>query len=671
MSLLGGKQLTGGKAIDTVDALGNVNGQQILATPEQIQALKQHITSYQSPYHDLRQPVRALEQELLTKYTGFLIGNQCLDFGKQDGITEIEESTMANAVERRLNDLLLRDETEGKVTVSRKPIYVSCVSNFTNFLDLFRKTLRSMEVGVPCIILGRSNTSQHSYRWAQLLAQLMNEHGIDPGMLTFLSCSLDDIKDITASCQESTGNLYTTCSRQLAASIKSGYPNTVASTGGPNTLVVATPDTLSNPKVQKAIQTSASIECAGQCTALRHCVVPSSATDDELKSIWRTTKSIDTATSALKQSMFDGVFPKHVGSLEPTDPLQRHETVDAYFQIRDDLPLPGMNEYWRKVAVDFTRLDMIDPASSATHQDRLAAWLNENQPISLAINGPRHKALKLGLSLFDKTGMVVNTIGSSDDASMPPALTCQARPQEAEIFGEFPPRSSLSQYTKFPVVVPSSNPSYDAFYAPDYLLSQQAPEWYSKGTQKLLDAIQSDFVKGYGILLIEYLRDATRVNPKLGFGTSRTATWGLQRPPLGRQTYLRCPTGSTWDDLSAIYLLFYVTNARPQVEVSIDPANDGLISFCMEHRLPYEAESIEEMKQRQEKRKNVFNTVNITAGGGRDGNTCELARMNKFPMVGNFVSLYLPLGHIKSTKPNDSEFMLLARMSKKWLTTLF
>ncbi len=228
-----------------------------------VELLKDHISTYKSNTKDLREPMRRVEQQLLHEYAGVLIGNQCLDFQKQDGVTEIEESIMANAVERTLNDLLLRDETLGKIVVNRKPIYVSCVSNFTNFLDLFRKTLRSLEVGIPCIILGRSNTVQHSYRWTRLLVDLCVKEGVDPGMITYLSCPVEDIQDITQSLQKHTGNLYSTCSRELAATIKAGYPNTVASTGGPNTLVALD----WTNAMQEAIRMSATIESSGQCTS--------------------------------------------------------------------------------------------------------------------------------------------------------------------------------------------------------------------------------------------------------------------------------------------------------------------------------------------------------------------------------------------------------------------
>jgi hypothetical protein len=423
--------------VETTDAFGIGNGSQYFATPEQVQKLKQHITTYKSSSNDLREPLRKIEQLLLSdKYTGFLIGNQCVDFGKQDGITEIEESIMANAVERRLNDMVLRDEQAGKIVVNRQPIYVSCVSNFTNFLDLFRKTIRSMELGIPCVVLSRSNTVQHSYRWTELLSELLKAEGVDPGMLTYLSCSLEDIKDITQSCKDHTGNLYATCSRELAADMMSGYPKTVASTGGPNTLVT----TEWTDKVQKAVQMSASIECAGQCTALRHCVTPSTVEDSQLDSVFANIQEIPNAPYAVENALFDGVYAKHQGSGVPQDGTYTHHSqVDAYYRIGKEPPagLAGdgdLPEYWRKVVVDFSKMDMAGK-DQAANVDKLAKWLIKHQPISLAINGKREEVFELGVQLFDRTGMVVYTIGSTDDDAHPPALTCQARPQEAEVFG--------------------------------------------------------------------------------------------------------------------------------------------------------------------------------------------------------------------------------------------
>jgi hypothetical protein len=418
-----GQQLSGLDTKETINALGEANGMQILASKEQIEQLKTHICSYTSSTTDLREKIRNVEMEFFENRAGMLIGNQCIDFQKQDGVTEIEEAIMANIVERRLNDLLLRDERNGKVIVNRKPMYVSCVSNFTNFLDLSRKTLRSLEVGIPCVILGRTNTSQHCYRWAKLLIDLMIEQGVDPGMVTFLSCTLDDMKHITQSCQEYTGNLYTTCSRELAADIKVDYPNTVASTGGPNTFVALN----MSDKISDAIRTSASIESSGQCTALRHCVVPHSTNDEDLDSILQPIKPISDAQDALRERTFDRVFKNHDGSARPESDSYKHIAAsDVYFKIGVDFPMPSINEYWRRVVVDFTKAD----TTSDEDLSKLASWLNRNQPISLAFNGPQSKVNRLGIKLWEMTGMVVYTIGSSDNDEMPPALTCQARPQE-------------------------------------------------------------------------------------------------------------------------------------------------------------------------------------------------------------------------------------------------
>jgi hypothetical protein len=366
-SLLRGERLVKGApdaTVDTHSALGRVNGRQVWSTPDEITLLQEHITTYQSPYTDLRDVIRQVEEDLFTHFAGFLIGHQCVDFGKQDGVTEIEEAVMANTVERRLNDLLLRDEGDGVLTVNRQPIYVACVSNFTNFLDLSRKTLRSLEVGIPVVLLGRSQTSQHVFRWTELLLELAaTKGGMDPGMLTYLSCPVQDLTDILQTCEANTGNLYVTCSRELAAELKRIYPATVASTGGPNTLVVTSNVPVEKIKkdgttvpnsmpadLQAAIRTSATIESAGQCTALRHCVVPLNTTDESLANLWQGTTTLTDPSQALERGQFDSVAAHQA---TPTPPMEDYTNpagqADIYYKIADQLPTEPLPEYWRHV----------------------------------------------------------------------------------------------------------------------------------------------------------------------------------------------------------------------------------------------------------------------------------------------------------------------------------
>ena len=68
--------------------------------------------------------------------------------------------------------------------------------------------------------------------------------------------------------------------------------------------------------------------------------------------------------------------------------------------------------------------------------------------------------------LFEKTGQVVYTVGHEGNV----ALTCQARPQEGEVFGEFPVRLDLAKYTRYPVLVPSPTPAYNCHYESDFLI---------------------------------------------------------------------------------------------------------------------------------------------------------------------------------------------------------
>jgi hypothetical protein len=87
-----------------------------------------------------------------------------------------------------------------------------------------------------------------------------------------------------------------------------------------------------------------------------------------------------------------------------------------------------------------------------------------------------------------------------------------------------------------------------------------------------------------------------------------------------------------------------------------------MIDLCGKHKLLHTVEAEDDMAKRNADRHDIFHT--FQAGVAKE--SCK-----NFPMVGNFVSLYLPLGHIKSTMPNDEEFVFRTRTSDKWLNTLF
>ena len=124
------------------------------ATPEQVDAVLEHLRSYAPPQRDNRTAVRAMEAEIFdvlggSPWPAYLVGNQALDFKKQDGVTEIEESVQANVIEQRLSDQLLADEAAGAIAIGRAPAFVGCVSNFSNFLDLRRAELRAYAPAPP------------------------------------------------------------------------------------------------------------------------------------------------------------------------------------------------------------------------------------------------------------------------------------------------------------------------------------------------------------------------------------------------------------------------------------------------------------------------------------------------------------------------------------------
>lgn len=76
---------------------------------------------------------------------------------------------------------------------------------------------RNLECGVPVVVLSRSHTGQHVYRWCQLLqselAKTPQGESIDPGLLTFVSCGLEGQRRLMAALPHSP--LYLTGSREV------------------------------------------------------------------------------------------------------------------------------------------------------------------------------------------------------------------------------------------------------------------------------------------------------------------------------------------------------------------------------------------------------------------------------------------------------------------------
>jgi len=252
---------------------------------------------------------------------------------------------------------------------------------------------------------------------------------------------------------------------------------------------------------------------------------------------------------------------------------------------------------------------------------------------------------------------VVYTVGSLDK----PALTCQARPQEGECFGEFPPRREVTKFTHLPVIIPSSTPGYNAVYTEHYLrhTSTDASPAGMSWTEPIIATAESAEVRGFLKLLVVYLADSC--GPKTGFG-ARTALFGLQRPPLLEEspTALRVTPSTTGDDLLPTVIPFLVTNARSQMQLSVDPAVspamrkvlDSFRSRCGKGQF------IEEGQAEFEKRCETTPFINVLTPGERPFEPI---------LVAHWVSRLFPMGHIKSVNSQDADFLGFFMVSQKWL----
>jgi Na+-transporting NADH:ubiquinone oxidoreductase subunit NqrE len=93
------------------------------------------------------------------------------------------------------------------------------------------------------------------------------------------------------------------------------------------------------------------------------------------------------------------------------------------YKIGSSFPGDDLDEMWRQVYLDVTSVSA-EEIGSDKFVKSLSSWLVHHQPISLAVNCADFDAsFALARKLFERTGLVVYTVGSADK----PALTAQVR----------------------------------------------------------------------------------------------------------------------------------------------------------------------------------------------------------------------------------------------------
>jgi hypothetical protein len=362
-------------------------------------------------------------------------------------------------------------------------------------------------------------------------------------------------------------------------------------------------------------------------------------------------KSATCVTSA-KQSLHEGEFAGIFGFTPEQAPAAGYQSLNVQkkvnFRISSELPIE-IDEMWRQIYIDVTAPSKLDDDGFLR---KLSSWLNYEQPITLAINA---NSYDIASTLFETTGLCVYTVGTLDT----PGLTAQARPQDGEVFGEFPPRRMMSEVTRLPMLNPTPCAGYNAVYNDEYL-KKRAHHTSSSGLKglhqdatRLLAAIKSDRIRGYACVILDYLLDSCE--PKEGFG-NRSSLFGLQRPPMdGSTTVLRCNDAQNFDLLLLYALPFAATNAFDSLEVSIGCS--GMRTEALQELLLGTFASTVEANDKYQTRKgnlSIYNEVRVD-------DPIEML------LAFQFVSKMFPLGHIKSSKGGDQKFLSHFKGSKKWL----
>jgi len=220
--------------------------------------------------------------------------------------------------------------------------------------------------------------------------------------------------------------------------------------------------------------------------------------------------------------------------------------------------------------------------------------------------------------------------------------------------------------------VPTSTPGYNSSYDATFLATYGAAPVEQWGLppgliacETLLRRCKGGETKGYCRVVLDYLFDAVIATPRRGCG-ARTTLFGIQRPPLRNGTCclrLEKPAGANlphqdalYDDALLYMLLFAATNAKDQLLISLDP----FLSFPAFPMLKQQGLNV----VRQNKKA-------FEASVGMYWNVVTLPQVShvgpKYPLAWQFVSKLFPMGHVKSTSPDNKVFLETFGASAKWL----
>ena len=198
---------------------------------------------------------------------------------------------------------------------------------------------------------------------------------------------------------------------------------------------------------------------------------------------------------------------------------------------------------------------------------------------SLAVNDD---SWDLKRRFFEGTGLCVYTFGTKAKGY---ALTAQARPQDGEVFGEFPPRKTLDDVSRYPMLNPVPCSTWNTVFSDDYLVQHSKDRVIDPKVggmvENIMNKIEDPKYRGYAQLISEYLIDCCVSNPysvSKDNGCGRTSYFGLQRPPIVDNYVTVINYGDAANnDLFLLHVLpFAITNSHSQVVVNLSNGGESL-----------------------------------------------------------------------------------------------